>query len=1022
MSALKKRLSKLIPDRIGKPNSNNSSSENVPSVPSKEEGIDASSASNGASPATPRKDGAQTPERSNSRRVSREILEQNRARRSVDKERSKAESKKRQSLARIEDEKFLKEGPEALTQLYRPYSMIQSKHWRHEERALFKDINWAEMDGQIINFRARMHTLRRMSAKLVFIVFRQQTITIQGVLQSFKPGEEQGGEHGTISEQMVRTVEHYPAETIVVVHAKIRKSLQTVKNATVHDYELQVYEIHRVVPLTENVPFTVYDAENINREKEIDMDDDSGDDSIPASQPMSPTSTDTPRGPPSRASTDLARHAFAKLDDKNLESRTSMDTAHHQKRSLPQRVRLNNRIIDLRTTPAQAIFRIQSGICNLFRSYLDTQGFIEIHTPKLQGGATESGATVFELNYFGRSAFLAQSPQLAKQMCIAADFERVYEIGAVFRAEDSNTPRHLTEYTGLDLEMALEEHYHEALTLIDGMFKNLWKGIYDRYQKEIDLIDQFYPHTKVEWLEETPRIPFSAGVKMLVDSGWVEEDGSVPTETEDLSTRAEIRLGALVKEKYHTDYYILDKFPASVRPFYTMPDPDDDRFTNSFDIFMRGQEILTGGQRIHDAEFLEKRMKQKGVKPESMPEYLEGFRWGAPPHAGCGIGLERLTYLFLSLGNIRLASLFPRDPKSLPAIPPTLALRHEDASTLNPVWEKDGVEFSPELLPPLEKLIANYGDAANTSWLDKRYHVWRHTTTGAAQGYVIHNSYAIIVGEPLCDKSQTPSIISAFLNYLNTEHKNLKLIWMIIGPRAEEYLGEKFGWRTLSPTAEERADPRNNPAAKDNDLARKIRHAEKEGIKLQTLPFNEPVPDDFKEKVNARVVDWQKNRKGTQVHLTEIRPWVDEAHRKYFYAQGPDGTIHAINVLHQLSPENGYQVKFSLEFPNAPSGTVESLLLYSMKQLSAAEPDVKRITFGTGAQPHIEGGRNLGKHRIKALKKAYETIIKQARLLGKSEFREKMGTWNDAVYVAYPKGGLGAGGIRALMGFLEEDG
>ncbi|CAD6443856.1 7d43471b-ce89-4cec-b37f-2df0f61815f4 [Sclerotinia trifoliorum] len=1022
MSALKKRLSKLIPDRIGKPNSNNSSSENVPSVPSKEEGIDGSSASNGASPASPRNNGAQTPERSNSRRVSREILEQNRARRSMDKERSKAENKKRQSLARIEDEKFLKEGPEALTQLYRPYSMIQSKHWRHEERALFKDINWAEMDGQIINFRARMHTLRRMSAKLVFIVFRQQTITIQGVLQSFKPGEEQGGEHGTISEQMVRTVEHYPAETIVVAHAKIRKSLQTVKNATVHDYELQVYEIHRVVPLTENVPFTVYDAENINREKEIDMDDDSGDDSVPASQPMSPTSTDTPRGPPSRASADLARHAFAKLDDKNLESRTSMDTSHHQKRSLPQRVRLNNRIIDLRTTPAQAIFRIQSGICNLFRSYLDTQGFIEIHTPKLQGGATESGATVFELNYFGRSAFLAQSPQLAKQMCIAADFERVYEIGAVFRAEDSNTPRHLTEYTGLDLEMALEEHYHEALTLIDGMFKNLWKGIYDRYQKEIDLIDQFYPHTKVEWLDETPRISFSTGVKMLVNSGWVEEDGSVPSETEDLSTRAEIRLGALVKEKYHTDYYILDKFPASVRPFYTMPDPDDDRFTNSFDIFMRGQEILTGGQRIHDAEFLEKRMKQKGIKPESMPEYLEGFRWGAPPHAGCGIGLERLTYLFLSLGNIRLASLFPRDPKSLPPIPPTLALRHEDASTLNPVWEKDGVEFSPELLPPLEKLIANYGDAANTSWLDKRYHVWRHSTTGAAQGYVIHNSYAIIVGEPLCDKSQTPSIVSAFLNYLNTEHKNLKPIWMIVGPRTEEYLGEKFGWRTLSPTAEERADPRNNPAAKDNDLARKVRHAEKEGIKLQTLPFNEPVPDDFKEKVNARVVDWQKNRKGTQVHLTEIRPWVDEAHRKYFYAQGSDGTIHAINVLHQLSPENGYQVKFSLEFPNAPSGTVESLLLYSMKQLSAAEPDVKRITFGTGAQPHIEGGRNLGKHRIKALKKAYETIVKQARLLGKSEFREKMGTWNDAVYVAYPKGGLGAGGIRALMGFLEEDG
>lgn len=136
-------------------------------------------------------------------------------------------------------------------------------------------------------------------------------------------------EHGTISEQMVRTVEHYPVETIVVAHAKIRKSVQTVKNATVHDYELQVYEVHRVVPLTENVPFTVYDAENINREKEVDMDADSGDESISTSQPMSPISTDTPRGPPSRASTDLARNAFAKLDDKNLESRSKLIMNHH---------------------------------------------------------------------------------------------------------------------------------------------------------------------------------------------------------------------------------------------------------------------------------------------------------------------------------------------------------------------------------------------------------------------------------------------------------------------------------------------------------------------------------------------------------------------------------------------------------------------------------------------------------------------------------------------------------------------
>jgi nondiscriminating aspartyl-tRNA synthetase len=694
-------------------------------------------------------------------------------------------------------------------------------------------------------------------------------------------------------------------------------------------------------------------------------------------------------------------------------------------------VRLNNRIVDLRTAPSQAIFRIQSGICNLFRTYLDGQGFIEIHTPKLQGGATESGASVFEVNYFGRQAFLAQSPQLAKQMCIAADFERVYEIGPVFRAEDSNTPRHLTEYTGMDLEMALEEHYHEALDIIDGMFKNLWNGIYERYQSEIDLLSHFYPHDRVLWLEETPRIPFKDGVQMLIDDGWVDEDGNPPSPLEDLATRAEIRLGQLVREKYKTDYYILDKFPASARPFYTMPDPGDDRYTNSFDIFMRGQEILSGGQRIHDSTFLEKKIKAQGIKPESMAEYLEGFRWGAPPHAGCGIGLERLTYLFLNLGNIRLASLYHRDPRSLPAKPPTLKLRHEEASTTTPPWEnaeylaqQEEDTDSPAYkgrLQPLEKLIANYGDAANTSWLDPRYRVWRHPMTGAAQGYVINNNYLISVGNPLCDKSQLPQVVSAYLNYLKEEHRDKKPLWMIVGPEVEEYLGEKFQWRTIACIAEERADPRNNPALKDNDLARKVRHAEKEGVKNMEQPSKEPLPDEFKAKVDARVADWQKGRKGTQVHLTEIRPWVDEAHRRYYYAQGPDGTIHAICVLHQLSPQNGYQVKFSLEFPGAPSGTIESLILYAMRQISIADPDAKQVTFGTGALPTLEGGRNLGKQKTKLLRKAYETINKQFKLTNKSEFREKMGTFNDPVYVCYPQGGLGAGGIRAIMSFLEDE-
>lgn len=1053
-----------------------------PEVPSKEEGF----ATPSAGDETPPIAAAASPSSrfpfslgSDSARASREIpRDGNKDRKSLDKTRrsmdkvrksmdkaTRGEQRKIHSLARLESERYMATAPDGLVKLYRPMSMNQSKDWQHAERRPFRDLNFAELEGQVITFRARMHTLRRMSAKLVFIVFRQQTITIQGVLQSAKPAQIPEGqvedasstpesgeqEPGTgITERMVRSIEHYSPETIVIVTAKVRKALQKVKNATIHDQELDILEVHRVGKLTEHVPFTVYDAENINRDREDPEDDDVGDaDPATAAASRSPTMPMSPELPPAGIVTDPASPVvdspstltpkvgsprisveLNNLSMDKLGSRSSLDG--RLRRSLPQRVRLNNRIVDLRTAPAQAVFRIQAGICNMFRNYLDTQGFLEIHTPKLQGGASESGSTVFEVNYFGRPAFLAQSPQLGKQMSIAADFERVYEIGPVFLAEDSNTPRHLTEYVGLDLEMALEEHYHEALHIIDGMFKNLWEGIYSRYQTEIDIISQYYPHVKVQWLEETPIIAFKDGVQMLLDSGWVEEDGSLPTPLEDLSTRAEIRLGALVKEKYHTDYYILDKFPASVRPFYAMPDPLDDRFTNSFDIFMRGQEILTGGQRIHDAVFLEQRMKKKGVKPESMLEYMEGFRWGAPPHAGCGIGLERLTYLFLSLGNIRLASLFPRDPKSLPAVQPTLHLRHEEASTTNPPWEQPEFDPSSEIaatLQPLQKLIANYGDAANTSWLDERYHVWRHTHTGAAQGYVVHSNYAIVVGDPLCEKWQYPHVISAFLHFLKTEKKELHPIWMIAGPIVEEYLGEKFVWRTLSVIAEERVDPRNNPAQKDNDLARKVRHAEKENVHNNSLPFDEPVPAEFKAKVDARVKDWQKNRKGTQVHLTEIQPWLDMEHRRYFYAsslaEGKDKSeevIHAICVLHQLSPKNGYQVKFSLEFPNAPSGTIESLILYALRSIASADTEAKSITFGTGAQSTLIGGRNLGKTKVKALKKAYEAINKNLKLTNKSEFREKMGAYNDPVYVCYPRGGLGAGGIRAIMGFLEAEG
>jgi len=233
----------------------------------------------------------------------------------------------------------------------------------------------------------------------------------------------------------------------------------------------------------------------------------------------------------------------------------------------------------------------------------------------------------------------------------------------VFRAEDSNTHRHLTEFMGLDLEMAIEESYDEVVQLLDSLFLNIFEGLSTKYSREITLITKQFPAEPFTWRKAeqggTLRLRFNAGIALLREAGAVVDD------LEDLSTENERWLGRLVKEKYNTDYYILDKFPMAVRPFYTMPDPEDNRYSNSYDFFMRGEEILSGAQRIHDADYLETEMKKKGIDPASMKSYVDAFRLGCPPHGGGGIGLERVVMLFLKLNNIRRASLFPRDPKRL---------------------------------------------------------------------------------------------------------------------------------------------------------------------------------------------------------------------------------------------------------------------------------------------------------------------------------------------------------------------
>jgi aspartyl-tRNA synthetase len=322
-------------------------------------------------------------------------------------------------------------------------------------------------------------------------------------------------------------------------------------------------------------------------------------------------------------------------------------------------VRLNNRIIDLRTPANQAIFRIQSGVCMLFRDYLLKNGFTEIHSPKLIGCASEGGSEVFKLGYFEGAAYLAQSPQLYKQMAVCSDLERVFEVGPVFRAEKSFTHRHLCEFVGLDIEMAFNEHYHEVLDVLDGLFIHMFEGLETLFAKELEAVRSQYPFEPLKFKKPSLRLKFPDAVQILRDAGVEMKD------LDDLSTETEKKLGKLVKEKYDTDFFILDKFPKEVRPFYTMPDPNNPNYTNSYDFFLRGEEIMSGAQRIHDPALLQQRAKEKGVGIQGIQDYVNAFKYGAPPHAGGGIGLERVVMLYLALNNIRMTSMFPRDPHRL---------------------------------------------------------------------------------------------------------------------------------------------------------------------------------------------------------------------------------------------------------------------------------------------------------------------------------------------------------------------
>lgn len=310
---------------------------------------------------------------------------------------------------------------------------------------------------------------------------------------------------------------------------------------------------------------------------------------------------------------------------------------------------LNNRALSLRHEKTNAVFKIQACLAQSFGEFLQGEGFTQVFTPKIVAEGAEGGTELFELKYFEQKAYLAQSPQFYKQMMVGAGYERIFEIGHVYRAEEHNTNRHLNEYVSLDLEMAFIEDERDVMDLETRLLKYMLGRLKIRCEKELNLLEAELPVID----KAIVSIPLPEAIKIL------QEKYGKKDLTNDIDPEGERLISAYVKEKYNSDFLFLTHYPVEKRPMYTMP--AENRLTHSFDLIFRGLEITTGGQRIHNYEMLKSNMELKGLNPDSFKDYLETFKYGMPPHGGLAIGLERLTAQLLGFKNIREATLFPRD-------------------------------------------------------------------------------------------------------------------------------------------------------------------------------------------------------------------------------------------------------------------------------------------------------------------------------------------------------------------------
>lgn len=313
---------------------------------------------------------------------------------------------------------------------------------------------------------------------------------------------------------------------------------------------------------------------------------------------------------------------------------------------------LDYRPLTLRSKKERAIFKVQSEIIRAYRDFLISKGFTEFQSPKLVGGDAEGGAGVFKVDYFNsHDAYLATSPQFYKQMMVGV-FERVFTVGNVYRAEKHSTSRHINEYTSLDLEMGFIESHEDIMKLESEMLSFIVERLKENTAEEFKILNATFPKIPSEF----PKMKLREAQELIK-----KETGEDCTNEPDLEPQHERWLCEYANKNLDSDFIFITHYPVSKRPMYTYEDENDPGFTKSFDLLFRGIEITTGGQRVHNHDLLEEKIKGKGLNPDNFRFYLQAFKYGMPPHGGLGMGLERLTAKFLGIDNVKEATLFPRD-------------------------------------------------------------------------------------------------------------------------------------------------------------------------------------------------------------------------------------------------------------------------------------------------------------------------------------------------------------------------